>query len=129
MKLYDAGKILAGLFVFLCVATSPVWYNLAAGRAAYRPQPRLPQGQRECVAPREVMVATHMTLLSDWRNRAIRAGDRGTVTAGGRPFAISLSQGCMQCHADKAAFCDACHNYVGASPACWNCHVEPLAKR
>jgi len=34
----------------------------------------------------------------------------------------------MKCHTDKAKFCDRCHNYVGVTPNCWDCHVEPKGK-
>lgn len=127
--MYDAGKILAGLLVFLCLITSPIWYNLASGKAAYKPDPKLPAKEKECVAPRETMVATHMTLLNDWRDKVVRGGDREYVSASGKKFNISLSEGCMKCHSNKAEFCDQCHNYVDVSPYCWDCHVEPKEKK
>jgi len=123
--MYDAGKILTGLLLFLCLITSPIWYNLAAGKADTKPDPKLPAQEKECVAARDVIVATHMSLLNTWRDKVVRGADREYVTAGGKVFPLSLSEGCMKCHANKAEFCDACHNYVAVSPYCWDCHVEP----
>jgi len=31
----------------------------------------------------------------------------------------------MNCHKDKAEFCDQCHSYMGVQPRCWDCHVYP----
>jgi hypothetical protein len=38
---------------------------------------------------------------------------------------MSLTQTCMRCHESRADFCDRCHAYAGAQPACWGCHVDP----
>ncbi len=127
--MYDAGKILAGLLIFLCLITSPIWYNLAGGKASFRPDPKLPDRERECVAPKETIITTHMRLLNDWRDRVVREGDREYVSASGKVFNISLSEGCLKCHSNKAEFCDPCHNYVDVSPYCWDCHVEPKEKK
>ena len=28
------------------------------------------------------------------------------------------------CHANKAEFCDRCHNYAAVKPYCWDCHID-----
>ena len=33
--MYDSGKILIGIIVFLILFTSPIWYDLAFGNAGY----------------------------------------------------------------------------------------------
>ncbi|HCX02472.1 MAG TPA: cytochrome C, partial [Syntrophaceae bacterium] len=43
----------------------------------------------------------------------------------GRTFEKSLTGTCLQCHSNKEQFCDRCHNYVGAKPSCFNCHIIP----
>jgi hypothetical protein len=42
---------------------------------------------------------------------------------------MSLQNTCMQCHPNKAEFCDRCHNYASVKPYCWDCHVEPKEKK
>jgi len=129
MRMYDAGKIITGLLIFLCLITSPIWYNLAMGKAAIRPDPKLPAKETECVAPKATMVATHMAILNDWRDDVVRGDAQEYVSPTGKRFTMSLSQGCMRCHPNKAEFCDQCHNYVDVSPYCWQCHVEPKEKK
>ena len=35
--MYDASKIVAGLAVFVVLATSPLWYNAASGQIVWTP--------------------------------------------------------------------------------------------
>lgn len=126
--MYDTGKILTGLIVFLGLITSPIWYNVVIGEAGYKPDPKLPAKEKACVAPTEEIIASHMTLLNDWRDEVVRDGNRLYVSQSGTRYDMSLSEGCMKCHPNKAEFCDQCHNYVDVAPYCWDCHVEPKAK-
>ncbi len=123
----DRGVILAGMAVFLGVATFPIWHNLAGGRDPAMPQLKLPAHERECVAPIPYMKTAHMKLLNEWRDQAIRSGRRSYTAFDGRTFKISLTGTCLeQCHDDKAAFCDRCHTYNGVrTPYCWDCHLDP----
>lgn len=73
-----------------------------------------PIGEKNCVAPVEHMRTSHMKLLAEWRDRAVRRNDRD-------PVARSLTGTCLRCHV-KAEFCDRCHAYTGAKPDCWSCH-------
>jgi hypothetical protein len=72
------------------------------------------------------MSANHMRLLKDWREEVVRGNDRIYTASDGRRHEKSLSDTCLSCHWEKEKFCDRCHDYVGATPYCWNCHVDPI---
>jgi cytochrome c len=71
------------------------------------------------------MRANHMKMLAAWRDEAVRNGNRLYAAKDGRTFEKSLTGTCIQCHANKEQFCDRCHNYVGAKPTCFSCHIVP----
>jgi len=113
----------------------------------------------ECVDSKSYMRRWHMQLLDEWRNSAVRDGKRfyrpkkkaaevsleqqlldqwrHFVSDGTRRFApkedkvytMSLQLACMDCHSNKAKFCDECHNYMGVTPYCWECHIEPKEEK
>ena len=66
-----------------------------------------------------------MDLLNEWRDDAVRHGVRDYRTADGRTFTMSLTNNCLDCHESKKNFCNTCHDYMGVSPYCWDCHIEP----
>ncbi len=125
--MYNARYVLIGLAVFAVLFTMPFWANI--GRASYTP-PDLkypdPAVAKQCVMPKQWMRAEHMQLLNDWRDAAVRDGNRVFVGQDGKQYQASLTNGCMKCHDDKKEFCDKCHNQLGVSPYCWTCHVEPV---
>jgi hypothetical protein len=121
----DRGIIIAGLTLFLLLITFPVWYNLAAGTTSKGPEPARPVQEKTCVGPVEYMRTSHMDLLMDWRDQAVRQGVRTFKAFDGKTHTVSLTQTCMKCHASKADFCDRCHGYAGVAPACWGCHIDP----
>jgi len=123
--MHDAGKIIAGLVVFLALVTFPMWYQVARGAGTASPELETVRDSKECVAPTEYMRALHMDLLNVWRDEAVRDGDRIYVGVGGKEYEKSLTGTCLGCHSSKEAFCDRCHGYVGAEPYCWDCHGEP----
>ncbi|MFH1726528.1 MAG: sulfate reduction electron transfer complex DsrMKJOP subunit DsrJ [Elusimicrobiota bacterium] len=123
--MHDTGKILAGLLVFLALVSFPFWYNAASGKGAYKPEPKLPVGEKRCVAPREYMKSFHMDLLNTWRDEVVREGKREYVAHDGKKYDKSLSRTCMSCHTSRKDFCLRCHEYAGVTPYCWDCHVEP----
>ena len=127
--MYDAGKIIPVLVVFLILITFPVWYNAASGKASYVPDPEIVSTAKECVRPVEYMKAAHMDLLNIWRDEVVREGKRETLVIEGKEYTKSLTNTCMHCHANKAEFCDRCHDYVAVGqPYCWDCHVAPQEK-
>lgn len=127
----DRGKILFGLGLFVLLMAFPIWYNVARGKAGYRPEVVRPTAETKCVESREYMVAKHMNLLNDWRDWFVREGrersDRTYKTGDGRVYKMSLTGTCLsaRCHANKAEFCDRCHSYVSVNPYCFDCHLVP----
>jgi hypothetical protein len=125
--MYDTGKILPGLILFLAVATAPIWLGVARGQEATVPEIEKPVGETECVQEADWMRREHMQLLAQWRDDVVRDGNRVHVSHTGREFDKSLTRTCMGCHTSKAAACDRCHDYLAVSPYCWDCHVDPTA--
>ncbi len=122
--MYDSGKIIIGLFIFVLLITFPIWYN--HGDAGEVPKLEKPRNATQCVLPAEEMRAEHMQLLNQWRNDVLRDGDRGfVVEIDGKMYQKSLMNTCMKCHTSKENFCDKCHAYASVSPYCWDCHIAP----
>ena len=122
--MYNAKFIVPGIVIFLGLFTIPFWSNI--GSSTYdRPKLALPATEKECIEPREFMAAQHMQLLDHWRDMALREEKREYVASNGKVWTISLQNTCMSCHADKAGFCDKCHDSNSVSPYCWDCHVAP----
>jgi len=132
MKLYDGGKIITGLIIFLGLVTFPFFYNI--GKANVRPDPKIDTPaikelkEKKCVESKEFMRAEHMKLLNDWRDSAVRDGARVYVNSEGKAYTISLQNTCMHCHSNKKKFCDECHTYMAVNPYCWTCHIAPKEK-
>jgi hypothetical protein len=123
--MFDSGKVIIGLFVFLAIASFPLWYNRATGEATAVPELVYPVGYTECVADSAFMRSNHMDLLNQWRDEVVRHGRRIYTSPDGTRYVMSLQNTCMGCHSNKATFCDRCHTYMAVSPYCWQCHVEP----
>ena len=138
MKLYDGGKILIGLAVFVAFALFPFYNNL--GKVNARPEPKTDtpaiqewaaanNGKKECVESKEFMRAEHMQLLNNWRDSVVREGNRQyTSETSGKKFDMSLQNGCLKCHSNKKQFCDQCHTYMSVKPYCFDCHIQPMDK-
>ena len=118
-----------GLVIFVVGITFPFWY----GKGRSMPPPVLnldtpvinAMTVKRCVEDTAFMRANHMKLLNAWRDEAVREGVRLYKAKNGQTFEKSLTGTCIQCHSKKEQFCDRCHNYVGAKPSCYNCHVIP----
>ena len=127
--MYNKGLIIGAIIVFLAAAAFPFWYG--KGKAVSRPDLDLdtPEiralAQRLCIEDTPYMRANHMKMLKAWRDSVVRDGNRVYTSVNGRKFEASLTGTCLKCHDNKDKFCDRCHNYVGASPTCWDCHVVP----
>ncbi len=125
--MYDASKIVAGLAVFVVLATSPLWYNQISAASADEPELQAPpNGATQCVEATEYMRANHMDLLNQWRDAVVRDDQRIYVSElNGKEYEMSLQKTCMDCHSNKSQFCDSCHTYTAVQPYCWDCHVVP----
>jgi hypothetical protein len=80
----DKKFIVAGVIIFIVIATFPFWYN--RGKAA--PAPELPltdqaKAAKVCVRSTEYMRSEHMRLLDFWRDSVVRRGDRVYVNPDG----------------------------------------------
>jgi hypothetical protein len=125
-KIYDKGMVIIGLCIFVIVITFPFWFNL--GNAAPAPEPKISdkaKAAKECVMPKAYMKMEHMQLLNEWRDTVVRDAKRIFVNSSGKEFNMSLTNTCLDCHTEKAEFCDKCHNYASVSPYCWECHIDP----
>jgi hypothetical protein len=123
--MYDGGKIVPGLVIFLGLATFPFWYTRMNVEAIGKPELKLPTEATECVEPKSYMRTAHMQMLNQWRDLVVRQGEGLYVTSTGKVYEMSFTRSCMKCHSNRQEFCDKCHTYVGVNPYCWNCHVEP----
>lgn len=127
--MYDSGKIIIGLIVFLILMTFPIWFNAIAGKGDYVPDLEIKTindpGRNQCVMEKGYMHPYHMDLLDEWRDDVVRNGERIHVSPEGKKYNRSLSSTCLDCHSNKDKFCDRCHDYMGVQPYCWECHLEP----
>ena len=124
-KMYNKGKIIVGLAIFIVLITFPFWFN--QGKAAPAPERVLTaqaKAAKECILPTELMRTEHMQMLNDWRNMVVRDGTRLYVSSSGKEYEMSLSNTCLDCHSNKTEFCDRCHNYAAVTPYCYDCHID-----
>lgn len=122
--MYDSGKIITGLIIFVLLISFPIWYN--HGDAGEVPKPELPKDSKQCVLPTVEMRTNHMQLLNQWRDEVLRTGDRAYFELEGKQYQKSLQNACMVCHVTKTKFCDTCHTYTSVTPYCWDCHLVPV---
>ncbi len=127
--MYDKGKVIVGLVVFLGFATFPFYNNIGKKSAVPEPNLKTPVIEqmvvKKCIEPKEIMRGEHMQILNQWRDTVVREGERKKMTIGGVEIDTSLQKGCLHCHSNKKKFCDACHNYLSVKPYCWDCHFDP----
>ena len=125
--MYDASKIVAGLAVFVVLATSPLWFNQISAASSDEPELKAPpNGATQCVEATDYMRANHMELLNHWRDEVVREDQRIYVsTLNGKEYEKSLQKTCLDCHSNKSTFCDSCHTYAAVQPYCWDCHLVP----
>lgn len=123
--MYDGKKIIPGLIIFLGIMAYPLWHNAISGKTGYIPKPKIPADQKECIEPKEYIRVNHKTLLEDWMEAVVRRGAITYAAKNKKTYMMSLNQTCMKCHQDKGEFCDQCHNYMGVTNKCWDCHMYP----
>lgn len=122
--MYDSGKVITGIAVFVLFVTFPFWHNVAFGLTQGAPDLPKVEGEKTCVMDVDYMKANHMDLLNVWRDEVVREGDRGfTSPETGRKFNKSLTNECLGCHKSKEEFCQKCHDYAGVEVYCWDCHL------
>ncbi|MGB5987624.1 MAG: sulfate reduction electron transfer complex DsrMKJOP subunit DsrJ [Desulfobacterales bacterium] len=121
----DQKWIKFGLVIFGLLVLFPIFYNM--GKAAPAPELELTATAKaagQCVRDTAYMQAEHMQLLDVWRHAVVRQAKREYVNPEGKTFNMSLSNTCLDCHSNKAEFCDRCHNYASVEPYCWDCHID-----
>ena len=126
----DKKKIITGLVVFMALFTLPFWWNHL--KAAPAPELVLAEEAKKagaCILPKREMKGKHMEILDGWRNSVVRDGQRLYTAPDGKTYEMSLSNNCLECHTNKAEFCDRCHDYASVKPYCWDCHVNPKEKK
>lgn len=125
----DKKLIIIGLVIFLIIVAFPLWYHFLfhGGKAAPAPELELTdkaKAAKVCVRSTQYMTAEHMQLLDVWRESVVRKAERIYVSPEGKEYNMSLSNTCLDCHSNKAEFCDRCHNYASIRPYCWDCHID-----
>jgi len=123
--MYDGKKIIPGLILFLGLVTYPLWHNAASGKTGYVPKPKIAADKKECVEPKNYIRINHKNLLDDWKESVVRKGATTYLASNKKTYTMSLNRTCMNCHTDKTEFCDQCHNYMGVTNKCWDCHMYP----
>jgi len=118
----DRPVIFAGLGILLIAGTSPFWWAAASGAPAEPPDLPLPEGH--CVESLEFMRDSHMDLLITWRDSVVREGNRTYTAKDGSTYDMSLTNTCLTCHGSQEKFCTKCHDYVGITVHCWDCHQD-----
>jgi hypothetical protein len=129
-RMYDGGKIITGLVIGVGLLLFPIFYD--GGKAAKVPEPELTakaKAAQQCVQSKSFMRTEHMKLLDQWRDEVVRQNVWYYKGAGGKSYYMSFQQTCLDCHSNRDKFCDQCHNYLGVSPVCWDCHFEPKEKQ
>ena len=126
--MYNAKFIIPGLIIFLALVLLP--FVKGMGQPELKVELEKPKnGAKECVLKTEQMRDSHMVLLNEWRDIALRDGKRVWTSPDGKKYDISLTNTCLQCHSNKDKFCDKCHNEVGVNPYCFTCHnLSPVKK-
>ena len=117
----DAGKVVGGLVIVAAVLAGPLWFGWARGeKLATLPKVTVDES---CVEPTPTIRKNHPALLTSWRERVVRQGDRVHEKADGRAVRISLTETCLGCHGNATRFCDSCHAQAGVTLSCWQCHA------
>lgn len=124
--MYNPGKIITILALFVLLITAPILLNI--GKASEPPAPSLDTAaieqldEKQCIESTEFMRKHHPKLLSDWREQAVREGETEYISSSGETWEMSLENNCLQCHSNRSEFCDSCHTYTAVELYCWDCH-------
>ena len=122
----DKKWIVTGLVVFLVIVLFPFWFN--RGKAVPPPEVKLTdkaKAAKECVLVQGLHAQrAHAAARPLARRRWCATAKRTYTNPQGKEFDMSLSNTCLDCHSNKAEFCDKCHNYASVRPYCWDCHID-----
>jgi cytochrome c1 len=125
--MYDSGKIIPGLLIFVLLITFPIWYNnLSNAKPVESPAPpdkamltgfTFANGKEHPSAAE--MRAKHMEVLQSFH----AAADPAKMAAAQKGEKMQ-TMSCVMCHGSKEQFCDSCHANISEKkvPDCWNCH-------
>ena len=72
--MYDSGKIITLLVIFIVLVSFPLWYQFGKAEAV-APDPQLTEIAKKagkCIESKEYMTTHHMKMLDEWRNEAVR---------------------------------------------------------
>jgi hypothetical protein len=119
MKMYNTGKVIPGILIFVGVVAFPFFYNKVNPSS----EPILDKAEGKCVREKNFMKREHMKVLHEWREEVVREGKREPIIINGMRYEKSLEMSCLQCH-KRESFCDRCHSYANVKPYCWNCHIK-----
>ncbi len=123
--MYDGGKIITGLIIFLAIVTFPFYSNIGKANVkpvSYLDTPAIQElEEKKCIEPTGFMRANHMKLLQQWMVD-LQKYDKDTYRASDCKEYESSYDTCMECHVSQKNFCDSCHTYAGVKPYCWECH-------
>lgn len=126
-------KIIAGVIIFAAIIALPYLYNLGKSNTGPNINLNTPGIQKlvtkQCIESTDYMKANHMKLLLQWRDDAVRKGNKIYVNSQGKSFDKSIDT-CLKCHYDPNAkasdqFCVSCHDYASVKPDCRKCHPWP----
>lgn len=101
--------------VFVVVILLPVFISILRPLWAEEPEVFLEPVDAQwenCVRDTEYMRFQHMDLLKEVRAEVIRYGLKGGITLAG----------CGECHQNREAFCDRCHEKASVILDCFGCH-------
>lgn len=128
--MFDRGKVITGIILFIVILFIPFWYNAVTGKAGYVPELKPGTDAKECIEKSSYMRERHTEFLGNWKETVVRNGKRTYRASDGKIYVMSLTGTCMGCHTNKEQFCDRCHNYTSVRPYCWDCHNIPkVAKK
>ncbi len=121
---------LAAVVLILAAIALPALVSAVGALVAREPEVFLvlPEDHDECVRDTEYMRFHHMDLLLEIRDQVQRDGQRrGDVgftechpLEGQAECAL-----CKDCHANRATFCNRCHEAVDLKTDCFGCHYYP----
>lgn len=121
--MYNKKYVIAGIIVFLLILFSPFIYNSFISGAKAAPELEKPKGE-PCPFDVDWMRANHMVLLKKWREEVIREGKTSFIY-NGVELERTFEEECFKCHTSYDNFCGKCHEYSGATPNCFDCHLKP----